>query len=77
MEKELAWDVNFRQVNIKMSDGSVFAGKVNIRNFARLSDFLRAMDDRFIVILAEAEGEQPQRVMMANKDFILWAEAPD
>lgn len=76
MEKEGAWEVNFKQATIKMSDGSVFAGKVNIRsNFKRLSEFLRQTDDRFIVILADEE--QHQRVIMVNKNFILWVEASD
>jgi hypothetical protein len=48
---------------------------VNIRSFQRLSDYLRATDDRFIVILAEEE--KPQKVMMVNKNYILWAEATD
>lgn len=75
MENEGAWEVNFKRVTIKMSDGSVFGGKVNIRSFQRLSDYLRATDDRFIVILAEEE--KPQKVMMVNKNYILWAEAAD
>ena len=74
MENEILWDVNFKKVTVKMSDGTVFGGKVNIRNFQRLSDYLRATDDRFVVILGE---EEPQRVMMVNKSFILWAEAAD
>ena len=76
MEKEGVWDVNFKKVTIKMSDGSIFTGKVNVRNnFQRLSEFLRMTDDRFIVILADEE--QRQRVIMVNKNFILWAEASD
>lgn len=74
MENEIVWDVNFKKVTVKMYDGTVFGGKVNIRNFQRLSDYLRATDDRFVVILGE---EEPQRVMMVNKSFILWAEAAD
>lgn len=76
MEQELVREVNFKQVTIKMSDGSVFAGKVNVRgNFQRLSEYFRQTDDRFIVILADEE--QRKRVITANKDFILWAEASD
>jgi len=58
-----------------MSDGSAFTGKVNIRTFQRLSDFFRTADDRFIVLLSE--GEQPQRVLMLNKTYIVWAEAAE
>ncbi len=58
-----------------MSDGSAFTGKVNIRAFQRLSDFFRAVDDRFIVLLSE-EAQAP-RVLMLNKTYIVWAEAID
>jgi len=75
MEKESEWEVNFKRINVKMSDGSVFSGKVNIRGFQRLSDFLRGTDDRFVVILSEVE--QNQKVMIVNKNYILWVEAAD
>ena len=75
MEKEDGWDVSFKRVIIKMADGSVFGGDVNIRGFKRLSDYLRATDDRFIVI--RSDDEKPQRAVMVNKNFILWAEEGD
>lgn len=75
MQQEGEWEVHFRRVTVKMSDGSAFTGKVNIRTFQRLSDFFRTVDDRFIVLLSE--GEQPQRVLMLNKTYIVWAEAAD
>jgi len=75
MDKEPEWEINFKRVTVKMSDGSIFAGKVNIRGFQRLSDYLRTTDDRFLVILSEED--QPQKVMMVNKNYILWAEAAD
>jgi hypothetical protein len=76
MEKEPGWEVNFKRITVKMSDGSVFGGRVNIRGFQRLSDFLRGTDDRFVVVLSEDE-QQPQKVMMVNKNYILWAETAD
>jgi hypothetical protein len=67
------WEVNFQNVKVKMSDGSVFTGKVNTRNFQRLSDFFRGAEDRFIVITPDEE--QPSRILMVNKEYIIWAEA--
>ena len=75
MEKELEWEVNFKRITVKMSDGSIFSGKVNIRGFQRLSDYLRTTDDRFLVILSEEENSQ--KAIMVNKNYILWAEAAD
>ena len=70
-----SWEVNLKQVIIKMADGSVFGGEVNVRGFKRLSDFLRATDDRFIVILLDRE--KSKKAVMVNKNFILWAEEGD
>lgn len=68
------WEVNFKEVStVKMSDGSIFAGKVNIRNFPRLSDFLRSASDPFIAIVSD-EGEPHSKVLMVNKNYIIWAE---
>jgi hypothetical protein len=67
------WEVNLKEVTVKMSDGTMFAGKVNIRNFPRLSDFLRIATDPFIVIVSD-EGEPNGRVHMLNKNYIIWAE---
>jgi hypothetical protein len=69
------WDVVLKRVTVKVSDGSVFTGEVNIRNFQRLSDFFRGADDRFVLLVSE-EG-QSRRVLMLNKSYIIWAEAVD
>lgn len=75
MAMDDSWEVNLKQVIIKMADGSVFGGEVNVRGFKRLSDFLRATDDRFIVILLDRE--KSKKAVMVNKSFILWAEEGD
>lgn len=75
LEQTLAWEVNFRKVMIKMSDGHVCTGRVNIRYFPRLSDFFRNAEDRFLVVLSEPD--ELKKVMLLNKDFILWVEAVD
>ncbi|MGC1404553.1 MAG: hypothetical protein WA974_16670, partial [Thermodesulfobacteriota bacterium] len=61
MEQQLKWEVNYRQVTVKMSDGLVYTGKVNIRQFPRLSDFFRNAEDRFLVVISEPD--ETQKVM--------------
>ena len=75
MEQQPKWEVNYRQVTVKMSDGLVYTGRVNIRQFPRLSDFFRNTEDRFLVVISEPE--ETQKVMLLNKNFIVWAEAKD
>ncbi|MFH2011269.1 MAG: hypothetical protein ABIJ37_00975 [Pseudomonadota bacterium] len=69
------WDINFQQVTVKMSDGSMFTGNVNIRNYKRLSDFFKGAEDRFIVICPEVEDKH--RAFMVNKEYIIWVESSD
>jgi len=75
MEGSQEWEVNFKRVAIKMSDDLVVQGKVNIRGFSRLSDFFRTADDRFVVVVSDQDGQQ--KVMLLNKNYIIWAEAMD
>jgi hypothetical protein len=67
------YDVNFKRVTVKMSDGSVFSGEVNIRTFRRLSDFFKGADDNFVLLVSG--DDQGRRVLMVNKNYIVWAEA--
>ncbi len=75
MEQQPKWEVNYRQVTVKMSDGLVYTGRVNIRQFPRLSDFFRNTEDRFLVVISEPD--EAQKIMLLNKNFIVWAEAKD
>ncbi len=74
MEGFPEWEVNFNRVTVKMTDGSLFSGKVNIRGFERLSDFLRNTDENFIVLIVDQDKRQTTTTMV-NKSYIVWAEA--
>jgi hypothetical protein len=69
---------NFKNVEVKISDGSLIKGKVNIgENYHRLSDLFRQINDTFITVVAEDPHESPQKVYFINKNYIIWAEAED
>ena len=74
MERLPEWEVNFNRVTVKMTDGSLFSGKVNIRGFERLSDFLRNTDENFIVLIVDQDKRQTPTTMV-NRSYIVWAEA--
>ncbi len=74
MELEEAWQVNYRRVTVKMSDGTLYAGKLNIRDFDRASDFFRHAEEQFyLMVVSVPDGSE--KVMMLNKNFIISAEA--
>jgi len=68
------YTVNFTNVEVKISDGSVIKGKVNIRgDYNRLSDFLRHSQEQFMVIVSEESSEDSQKVFFVNKNYIVGA----
>jgi hypothetical protein len=68
------YTVNFQDVEVKISDGSLIKGKVNIRgDYNRLSDFLRFSPEQFMVIVSEEQSADSQKVYFINKNFIVWA----
>ena len=77
MTTNIEYAKNYKNIKVKISDGSVITGKINITNFARLSEYLKQSSDKFITILSgEAEGGG-QKATIVNKDFIIWAETWD
>jgi hypothetical protein len=66
---------NYKSISVKMSDGSEVKGKINILSFARLSDLMKHSTDKFVTVLIEEAGEQ--KVMIVNKDYIVWAQTED
>ncbi len=67
---------NYKNITVKMSDGSEVKGKINIMSFARLSDLMKHSTDKFVTVLSE-EADGAQRVVIINKDFIVWAQTED
>jgi hypothetical protein len=73
MEIEQAWQVNYMRVTVKMSDGTLYAGKLNIRDFDRASDFFRHAEEQFyLMVVSVPDGSE--KIMMLNKNFIISAE---
>jgi hypothetical protein len=73
--------VDARKVTIKMVDGSLVQGKVNILHdeevVQRVSDIFTKVDDPFIVVFdATAEGKCG-RVLIINKRNIAWVSPED
>jgi len=73
--------INARKVTLKMVDGSLVQGKVNIYHdeevVQRVSDIFTKVSDPFIVLFdATAEGKTG-RVLIINKQNIVWVSPED
>jgi len=76
MERE-AYKKELRRVTIKTTDGSTLTGQVNIGIKDRVSDLFTKADTHFIV-LTDAETHQGSgKVLVVNKNQIVWVEPHD
>jgi hypothetical protein len=65
-------------VSIKTLDGSVIEGKVNLGYENRMSDLFTKTDNPFIVVFdATHLGSPKKKVLVLNKQHIVWAEPRD
>lgn len=68
------WVKNFRPVTVKMKDGTMITGKLNIRDYSRVSDFFRQAQDRYFVLSDAEHRGASGKVVIINKSEIVWAE---
>jgi len=69
-------EMNAQAVSIKMIDGTIFRGYINIGSCRRLSDFFRRSDASPFVVMFETNiGENREKtVYFLNWAHILWVE---
>ena len=74
--KVITRKINARKVSIKMVDGSLVHGKVNIYHdeevVQRVSDIFTKVTDPFIVVFDVTEDGKSGRVLIINKRNIAW-----
>jgi len=73
--------VDARKVTIKMVDGSLVQGKVNVFHdeeiVHRVSDIFTKVDDPFIVVFDATADGKSGRVLIINKRNIAWVSPED
>jgi hypothetical protein len=74
--KVITRKINARKVSIKMVDGSLVHGKVNVYHdeevVQRVSDIFTKVTDPFIVVFDVTEDGKSERVLVINKRNIAW-----
>lgn len=67
-------------ISLKLSDGSVVKGKINLHHdeamIQRLSELFTRLDDPFVVVFDATFEGKTGRVLIINKRNVLWA-APE
>lgn len=68
------YKTEYKKITVKTSDGSTFMGKVNIGIKERVSDLFTRPEKPFIILINGEHKEGPERVLIINKNHIIWAE---
>jgi hypothetical protein len=74
-------ELNARTVTIKLVDGSIIHGKVNLHrnnvDINRVSDLFTRVDEPFVVVFDITAESETGEVLILNKSKILWVEPGD
>ncbi|MFO8089163.1 MAG: hypothetical protein R6U13_04945 [Desulfatiglandaceae bacterium] len=66
------WPTNYKKAILKISDGSLIKGKINVGELKRLSDLIRMTDEKFIVLVGTLHDENEEKTFIINKNSIIW-----
>jgi len=61
-------------VSVKTHDGSMLRGKINLGDEKRVSDIFVQTDNPFIVLYDVTSQSAESKVMIINKNHIVWVE---
>jgi len=70
-----------RTVSLKLVDGSMVKGKINLHHdeavIQRVSDIFTRIDDPFLVVFDATVEGKPGKVLIINKSNVIWASPED
>jgi len=72
----MEFQARYVRVTIKMVDGSIINGKVNLSSKQRVSDLFTKSSNPFIVVVGALTKQAEDKIMFLNKNHIMWVE-PD
>ena len=77
MEKNAEdYQVEYKNITIKTTDGSTIYGQINIGENKRISDIFTSNESLFVVMVDVSYKENVGKTIFINKRHIVWAE-PD
>jgi Flp pilus assembly CpaE family ATPase len=78
MEKDISqWTTNFKKASVKLYDGSVLNGVINIGEFKRLSDKLKRKDEHIVVLVGSQAEKSEVKTYIVNTEHVIWVETTD
>jgi len=78
MEKNISqWETNFKKATVKLSDGSLLKGVINIGESKRLSDKLKRKEEPLVVLVGVEQEHTEIKTYIINREKVIWVETID
>jgi len=78
MENDISqWETNFKKATVKLSDGSILKGMINIGESKRLSDKLKRKEDPLVVLVGVEQEHSEVKTYIINREKVIWVETTD
>jgi hypothetical protein len=69
-----AFSTNYISITVKLVDGTILDGKINILPHKRLSDFVNSRDKDFVVVVEGSSIDIKDKTVFINKNKVAWVE---
>jgi AAA+ ATPase superfamily predicted ATPase len=73
----MEFQARYVKVAIKLIDGTILNGKVNLSSKQRVSDLFTKSSNPFIVVVGALSKDTEDKIMFINKNHIIWVEPDD
>lgn len=74
---KLSYRPNYREVTVKMVDGSIIEGRINIAGKQRVSEMFTSQDSPFVTIVDVVSSSGISGNIIVNKQHIAWVGLED
>jgi hypothetical protein len=64
----------YKSATLKLVDGTLLQGKINISPHERISDFINSRDKTFVVVVEGSSHEILPKTIFVNKSKVAWIE---
>jgi hypothetical protein len=66
------FSTNYNSITVKLVDGTILDGKINILPHKRLSDFINSSDQSFVVVVESCSIDINDKTVFINKNKVVW-----
>ena len=64
----------YKSATLKLVDGTLLQGKINIAPHKRISDFMNSREKSFVVVVEGSSHEILTKTLFVNKSKVAWIE---